>query len=107
MTEELKPVRCGCGGEATVRTYGEPETPYCIQCVRCGITTLGYETEAEAIEAWNKAMGERTTKVEILEMKNTHNKVWKCSNCGQYMHRANWSREVKYCSHCGARLEWE
>ena len=67
MTEELKPVRCGCGGEATVRTYGEPETPYCIQCVRCGITTLGFDTEVEAIQAWNRAMGTNTRRLlEVL-----------------------------------------
>ena len=55
MSDELKPVRCGCGGEAIVHEheYGEFE----VYCPMCFITTDDYKTEAEAIEAWNKAMG--------------------------------------------------
>lgn len=177
----LQPVPCGCGGEAKVghieKTSYLPKDRWYIGCPKCDICTGIYDTEAEAVTAWNRAMSgndyksksvertakldhtyqvgenwycencgqqlnaydwetpqnlaelgdenaqvsevtsqnnggtwqktERTAKVEILEMRNTHNKVWKCSNCGQYMHRANWSREVKYCPHCGARLEWD
>ena len=46
---------------------------------------------------------ERTAKVEAVEKLN----VYKCSECGQYMHRTAWSNPVKYCANCGARLEWE
>ena len=54
-TEELKPVPCGCGGEAVVheQEYGEYE----VYCPRCFITTDDYNTEAEAVTAWNRAMG--------------------------------------------------
>lgn len=105
MTDELKPVRCGCGGRPEIEYSGDGICR--VRCSFCLTGTVYHRNKAEAITAWSKAMGERTAKVEILEMRNTDNKVWKCSNCGQYMHRANWSREVKYCSHCGARLEWE
>ena len=50
---------------------------------------------------------ERTAKVERLDMSTDHNVVYRCCNCGQYMHRTAWSNPVKYCPHCGCRLEWE
>ena len=99
MSEELKPVRCGCGAKAVLRTYGEPETPYCIQCTSCGITTLGYATEAEAVEAWNRAMGERTAKA-VKE-----DNICICDNCSGLILTPFAS--YKYCPECGAKLEWE
>ena len=56
MTDEMKPVRCGCGGEAKVM---HPSYTHCIvvMCGKCGIKTPYMNTEAEAIEAWNRAMG--------------------------------------------------
>lgn len=58
---ELKPVNCGCGGEAAVNytlvTFLGKDMRYCVRCEDCGIMTNWYHTEAEAIEAWNKAMG--------------------------------------------------
>ena len=63
MSDELKPVRCGCGGEAKIRPYRRLDfaftnkTDYYVQCDKCGISTLMKDTEGEAIEAWNKAMG--------------------------------------------------
>ncbi len=56
MTEELKPVRCGCGGEAKVIML-IPEV-YAVECSKCWIRTGSpAKTEAEAVTAWNKAMG--------------------------------------------------
>lgn len=117
MTDELKPVRCGCGGEAKVikHEYFECSPTYGVTCYKCGTATnQGFDTEAEAIQAWNTAMGgnhfrdltkmmERTAKVEVVEKPN----VFKCSECGQYMHQVSWCSPVKYCSRCGARLEWK
>ena len=57
---ELKPVRCGCGGEAKVdkHTYYRALPTYGVRCHRCGQETRQfYINEAEAIQAWNKAMG--------------------------------------------------
>ena len=111
-----KPVRCGCGGDAVLRMYGEPETPYCIQCTSCGITTLGYATEAEVVEAWNKAMSgivqesakdargsERTAKVEKKGIYTDAIHTGYCGECGHHLVSPN---DV-YCPGCGAKLEWE
>ena len=57
---ELKPVRCGCGGEAKIdkHTYYRALPTYGVRCHRCGQqTSQFYMNEAEAITAWNKAMG--------------------------------------------------
>ena len=56
--EELKPVRCGCGGEARiVYIDGEDSEDTFVECTRCRISIPVCPTEAEAIEAWNRAMG--------------------------------------------------
>lgn len=63
MSEELKPVNCGCGGEAHIYTYEarwkitEDGYQRSVGCLKCGIATQLYDTEAEAIQSWNKAMG--------------------------------------------------
>lgn len=70
MSDELKPVRCGCGGEAWsfMTLYPEnTERPYICQCRKCFIRTCGYPSEAEAVEAWNRAMGTNTRRLlEVL-----------------------------------------
>ena len=49
-----KPVKCGCGGEARIgKIYGDAWT---VECTECGIQSGCYDTEAEAITAWNTAM---------------------------------------------------
>ena len=55
MNDELKPVRCGCGGNAAV-LLGESTTYFEVKCCRCGMKTALKRTRNEAIEAWNKAM---------------------------------------------------
>lgn len=56
MTDELKPVRCGCGG--ATRRCADPITgQWFVQCRACGTVALYYNSEAEAIMAWNRAMG--------------------------------------------------
>ena len=61
MTDELKPVRCGCGGEAILKhycySYGDDDQYYYVWCSKCDIQTKTYPTEAEAVQAWNRAMG--------------------------------------------------
>ena len=103
----MKPVRCGCGGEvwAFMTLYAEnTERPYICQCRNCFTRTGGYPTEAEAVMAWNRAMGERTAKVIELDRRSETIMGWegKCSNCGSYT-----IHEMDYCHGCGARLEWE
>ena len=58
---ELKPVRCGCGGEAETSTWTGSNATILndctvVYCSKCGIKTRVYVCPAEAIEAWNRAM---------------------------------------------------
>ena len=58
---ELNPVNCGCGGEARIgKIYGDAWT---VECTECGIQSGCYDTETEAITAWNKAMGAKDINV--------------------------------------------
>lgn len=60
MSDDLKPVRCGCGGEAKVISYLRREyckMAYYVRCENCGTETDDLHSEAEAITAWNRAMG--------------------------------------------------
>jgi hypothetical protein len=62
MTDELKPVRCGCGGEAEV--HKPTMHMFSVHCISCGVGTGRiYPTEAEAIEAWNRAMSAKDINV--------------------------------------------
>ncbi|MBP5782054.1 MAG: hypothetical protein J6W04_00790 [Bacteroidales bacterium] len=49
----------------------------------------------------------RTAKVKRLDMTTENRRLYKCLECGQFMHRTAWENPVKFCSYCGARLEWE
>ena len=116
MTDEMKPVRCGCGGEAEVikHTFHGASPSYGVECTNCHAESWQfYNTEADAVIAWNRAMGatdtnvgdkERTAKVEELEKRSETMISWegKCSNCGAYT-----NHEMNYCFECGCRLECE
>ena len=106
-TDELKPVPCGCGGEAKVghikKTSYLLKDRWYIGCPKCDICTGIYDTEAEAIEAWNRAMGERTAMVwKPAEGRPAYEKGI-CS-CGYVL--SVLQRDFVYCPMCGARLEW-
>ena len=56
----MKPVRCGCGGEAVVDSWLgglHQANVYYVHCERCDAKTTNYFTETEAVSAWNTAMG--------------------------------------------------
>ena len=59
MTNELKPVCCGCGGEAEI-FHIAPDGyagSYCVRCVECLTQTPFFTGNKEkAIEVWNRAM---------------------------------------------------
>ena len=95
MTDELKPVPCGCGGEAKVEEW---VGRWYVRCQKsnCLISTKNCDTEAEAITAWNRAMGERTAKVK----KGAYD-LMRCE-CGMPV-----SSNYEYCPKCRARLEWQ
>lgn len=100
MGEELKPVCCGCGGEAKAQRVKTLKSHVLVvMCTKCEIATNYYTKESEAITAWNRAMGERTAKAEWSEVDGCH----LCGECGF----AVCPNCDVYCAGCGARLEWE
>ena len=93
MTDELKPVRCGCGGEAKVIGHvsrWDAAYRWYVRCASCDISTAEYPTEAEAIEAWNRAMSG----------------VAKNATTGRTA-KVDWINGEPFCPMCGDRLEWE
>ena len=111
MTDELKPVRCGCGGEAKVQRVKTLKSHVLVvMCTKCEIATNYYTKEAEAITAWNKAMGAKdinvpTKSVENIYSVGDHDKIYVygfCPECGSAVIKPD-----KYCSECGCRLEWK
>ena len=107
MTDELKPIRCGCGGEAEVKLFPlccgikHEEIEYFVVCKKCRTRTEYKDTVAEAIIVWNRAMGERTVKVKNITHVRGYPHEGKCSNCGFDVYD-----DGEYCPGCGARLEW-
>lgn len=103
MINEFKLARCGCGGEAKVASYhGDGYESFYVYCQNCNTDSDYYETETEAIEAWNKAMGVRTAKVKNIAYIRGYPPEGECSNCGYDV-----VDDGEYCPSCGARLEWE
>ena len=107
------PVRCGCGGEAYARSYAntfhvtEDGYDHTVYCSKCNIETKMFDTEAEAITAWNRAMGERTAKVEAVEkpiIGDTEGKTIKVTSCGNCKNTVSIFDD--FCSNCGCRLIW-
>lgn len=122
MTDTLKPVRCGCGGEAKYLTHEDGTRR--IYCPECGIRTGWKPTEAEAITAWNRAMNgvvvakNATTDVECakdarMERTAKVSEIATRAYCGECKERLDDYDDVcgeppiKYCPMCGARLVWE
>lgn len=123
MSEALKPVGCGCGGEAVIETDHDTIQPVApidwkrVRCNKCNIRTTWRKSEAEAITTWNMAMGatdknvgdkERTAKVIEHDASITDTDGYKyqrseylCGNCKKKVLGGD-----EYCSHCGVRLDW-
>ena len=93
-----KPVNCGCGGEAEFALSFDYE--YYVMCHKCGTRSDYFLKEVEAIEAWNKAMGERTVKA----TRKPEAFFYRCE-CGYGL--CCEKNDINYCPQCGARLEWE
>jgi len=112
VSEELKPVNCGCGGNWTIVMGRHPIAKYIywyVRCEDCGTRTDEYDTKEQAITAWNKAMSgsaedfsavERTAKVNVSY--RDESVVFGFCECGQSVNTYS-----TYCPVCGARLEWE
>ena len=96
-----------CGGEADVIDYDD-ECWVAHQCANgTSVETNSYETEAEAIAAWN-SRAERTCKWE-LEHSGTPYDKWRCSKCGYLFVEPRCDQgytdlEPNYCPNCGAKV---
>ena len=103
MTSELKSCPfCGTCIPVVV-IYPKPFVGYELECRECHATTARYDTEAEAVEAWN------TRHVETCEMLASEYKGWfKCSECGAIIGLNTPSGEtiwLAYCPSCGRRVK--
>ena len=106
MTDELTPVRCGCGGEAKVISYLSREyckMAYYVRCENCGTETDDLHSEAEAIQAWNRAMGAGRDKIAITKG------YWRATYDGLYCSVCNYKCETTalpdVCPHCGTSMK--
>ena len=109
MSNELKPCPF-CGGEA--EAYYVIDGSFACSCTSCSYASCaGFNTEQEAIEAWNRR-AERTCKlVKSFEepgfMKSAME--YECSECGGITNAQIFyeSDEPRYCMMCGARVAKE
>lgn len=128
MTDELKPIRCRCGGEA--HHVSASCWNHRVICKNCGTQTKVFYTAIEAIEVWNRAMSAKDINVpnkfatdinvekkiaKVVRKTKTYNlpttiphvidtrKEWwdECENCSTTVEPSD-----RYCSHCGAKLDW-
>ena len=118
--DKLQPVKCGCGGEEHVVKYSVKDwdlnkwvPAFYVQCKKCGIKTIDYPTGAEAVQAWNLAMGDFSktiiqkidsvtpVKCEYGDEKVIFASGYICPNC--YTHVI---KKDKYCHECGMKLDW-
>ena len=111
-----------CGGRPIWEYCTEDRLDIC--CDTCGITfEEGFRNRKDAIEAWNrraidlgitnrndhfldatKMIPERTAKVEAQYQVGDHGKIYEYGSCGAC--GAPVIKPDKYCSECGARLDW-
>ena len=98
---ELKPCPF-CGGEAEVlSSIRLNEQTFFAWCDNCESRGYYYNTEADAVEAWN-TRSERTCRIEVhgLERDRQISTVsYTCSECGKHIYR-----DDAYCKHCGAKV---
>ena len=114
MEDEIKIMNCGCGGEAKVQRVRTLKSHVLVvMCTMCEIATNYYTTEAEAIQAWNKAMGAKDINVpnKFATDTNVGNKTAKFKQDGEFLRCGKCNHIVdsgyKYCPKCGSRLEFE
>lgn len=103
MTDELKLKPCPfCGGEAIrgIACHVNEDYAFRVECRECKIVTPFYDTEADAIKAWNRR-AERTAKVEKVTRVSSVIRTGRCGDCGYDV-----IDSYKHCPNCGAKLVW-
>lgn len=105
MTDELKPVKCGCGGEAIVKkhTFYRALPLYSVKCDRCGIQVPSRNTEAEVVEVWNRAMN--AGKDDIAITKGTWMMTLDGFHCSVCFYKCETTALPDVCPHCGAKMK--
>ena len=114
MMVELKPCPL-CGGVATVHEYNYITAHnFTVYCEDCWLATQAYETEAEAVKAWN-------TRTERTCRNINRYGTFTCSECGIRLRATQvwdyfsyleigkdgeWqgAEGVKFCPNCGAKV---
>lgn len=103
--DELKPCPfCGGAAHIEVDDIQEPEmfwhySPRCDDWGCLGhMFWFGYDTEEDAVEAWNTRWERRCDLIRIPYREFTIGYEYKCSVCGYSM-----TDHDSYCSECGAR----
>ena len=97
-----------CGGEAHI-VGGDDFFYNVVQCCNCHATASGrYETEAEAIAAWN-TRAERTCRNISRKLGNDEFTCEECCarvyGCRGEWFDANWEyHPFNYCPNCGAKV---
>ena len=111
MTDDLKLFNCGRGGKAIVdQTDGYDE--YQIYCPKCFMSSGTFNTEAEASQAWNRAMSVKDINApnKFVTDTNVGDKTAKFKQDGEFLICGKCNHIVdsgyKYCPECGSRLEW-
>ena len=103
---ELKPCPC-CNGISWVdyRAF----TTY-VYCDKCGLRTKAYNTEAEAIEAWNTRHERTCSPVEPFDSKTKHivergsnHYYWPYRGCPEC--QCDFPQDSNFCPNCGARVK--
>ena len=106
--EELKPVRCGCGGLAEVDCYlgdNNNHDLYYVYCQKCYIQSANYKTEAKAITAWNRAMSGEPERKKGEWQRRKGSDCWECSQCHAVLENDDLGMHNFYfCYHCGANM---
>lgn len=123
MTLEINYEVCPfCGNDVIGVLYNDKElgeSKWHAVCYNCGAHGPYAMTASKAYQEWNNRNKTLTknnnstillaeeTVVECIDVSKKNNIIYKCLNCGQYMHKTSWSRPVKYCSLCGKKINWD
>ena len=113
MSEKLKCCPL-CGGVATVHEYKyKTAHNFTVYCEDCGLATQWYDTEAEAVKAWN-TRAERTchyvftTNYALPDdpQEDYRADYYMCDKCGYWVPDFRWEDEdgYAYCPNCGAKV---